>query len=237
MKNVAALTQREFFGFIFSPIAYLTGFAFLLLSGVLFTYTTLIPGNESSIRPMFSVMASVFVLCVPVLTMRLLSDEYATGTIETLMTAPVSDAEVVLSKFLGVFLFYCVLVALTILHVAMIAVFGQLDVGVTLVAYLGLLLLGGLYAAVGVFTSACTRYQLLAALAGIGLLSCLTFLTDYLSLQFPGARHVLGYLNVLGQFDIFSRGILDTAALAYFLSGTAFFLFLAVKVVESKRWR
>jgi len=237
MRNVVALTQRELSAYLYSPIAYLAGFAFLLLTGLLFIYTTFIPGQESTVTPLFTAMASAFVLCLPILTMRLLSDEYATGTIETLMTAPVKDVEVVLSKFLGVWLFYCMLLAPTLIHVALIAVYGQLDWGVTLVAYLGMLLLGALYAAVGVFASACTRYQLVAAIFGVGLLAALTFLTDFMSRQWPGMRHILAYLNVGGQFDDFSQGFFDTTALVYFVSGTAFFLFLASKVLESKRWR
>ncbi len=134
MRNVIALTQREFTSYVFSPLAYLTAFAFFVLTGVLFTYTTLISGNESTVRPLFDAMASVFVLCVPILTMRLLSDEYATGTIETLMTAPVSDVEVVVSKFLGVFMFYSLLLVFTLVHVALVAYYGQINVTVTLIA-------------------------------------------------------------------------------------------------------
>ena len=237
MSRVIALTQREVMAYLVSPVAYLTAFAFLVMTGLLFTQQTLVPGQESTIGPLFGTMASIFVLCLPVLTMRLMADEYATGTIETLMTAPVTDAEVVLSKFLGVLAFYCLLLATTAVHITTMAKFADLDIGVTIVSYIGLLLLGGLYAAVGIFASACTRYQLVAALLGIGLLSALTFLTSYLSLAWPEARGVLSHVNVLGQFELFSRGVLDSAAVVYFLSGTALFLFLAVKVVESKRWR
>src|SRR5262249_23129677 len=168
MNRLMALTQRELTAYMFSPIAYLTACGFLVLTGILFIYTTLVPGQESTIAPLFTTMAWVFVLCIPVLTMRLLSDEYATGTIETLMTAPVTDVEVVVSKFLGVFFFYCVLLATTLVHVVLMAYYGKLDVAVTIVAYLGMLLLGALYAAVGVFASALTRFQLVAALVGIG---------------------------------------------------------------------
>src|SRR5262245_37846562 len=169
MNRLTALTQRELMAYLFSPIAYLTAFGFLVLTGILFIYTTLVPGQESTISPLFTTMAWVFVLCIPVLTMRLLADEYATGTIETLMTAPVTDVEVVLSKFLGVFIFYCMLLATTLVHVGFVAKYGKLDIPVTLVAYLGMLLLGAMYSAVGVFASACTRHQLVAAITGIGL--------------------------------------------------------------------
>lgn len=237
MRNVVPLTQRELSGYVYSPIAYLSGTAFLLLTGILFTSRTLQAGQDSTVQPLFAAMASAFVLCVPVLTMRLLADEYASGTIETLMTAPVTDVEVVVSKFLGVWLFYVALLATTLVHIVIIGFFGQIDVGATIASYIGMLLLGAMFAAIGLFASSMTRHQLIAALVGVGILSILTFVTDWLSEQFSDARFVLGYLNVSGQFERFGRGNLDLPAAVYFLSGTAFFLFLAVKILESKRWR
>lgn len=237
MKNVIVLAHRELMSLLFSPIAYLTAAGFLVMTGILFMTKTLVPGQESYIGPLFTSMAAVFVLCIPVLTMRLLADEYATGTIETLMTAPVTDAEVVISKWLSAYVFYVALLVLTLVHVLVMALYGSVDLGVMFVAYLGMLLLGGLFVAVGVFASSITRYQLVAAIVGIGLLSVLTFVAEITSLVWPNARAILAYMNVLAQFDVFSRGILDTSGLIFFLSTTAFFLFLSVKVVESKRWR
>jgi ABC-2 type transport system permease protein len=197
-----------------------------------------VPGNEASLRGLFTAMAQVLVFAVPLLTMRVLAEEFASGTIEPLLTAPVGDVQVVLGKFLGVWLFYVVLLGTTLLHLVLVLAYGTPETGVLLFGYVGMLLLGALYVSVGVFASSLTRHQLLAAVIGTSILFAVTFLVDYLGYHFGGqVRNVLGYINVLGHFDDFSKGMLDTKALVFFISGTLFFLFLAVKVLESRRWR
>ena len=238
MRNVVPLTQRELAATFFSPIAYIVAAVFLITSGYFFLADTLISGHEATLRPMIEGMASILVFAIPLLTMRALADEFATGTIETLMTAPVTDLEVVLGKFFGQFIFYVSLLVTTVLHVAIIWHYGGLEPGVVLLAYVGLLLLGAMFIAVGLFASSLTRYQLLAALGGIGILSLLTFVVDQLARWGGGNwRLVLGYVNVLGHFEDFSKGFLDTRSIVFFITGTLLFLFLAVKVLESRRWR
>ncbi|HKQ48632.1 MAG TPA: ABC transporter permease [Phycisphaerae bacterium] len=238
MSNIKALTQRELMATFYSPVAYVVAAIFLIASGYLFMTFTLVEGKEATFREMLQSMAWVLVFAIPLLTMRVIADEYASGTIETLMTAPISDVEVVLGKFFGVLLFYLALLATTILHVVLLYRYGGTDVGALAYGYFGMLLLGGLYVAIGVFASALTRYQLVAALIGAGILALLTMLVDSFATWYGGAwRSVLGYINIFYQFEDFTKGILDTKAIVFFLSGTAFFLFLTVKVMESKRWR
>lgn len=234
-----ALTQREVASLFYLPIPYVVGFIFLLLTGYFFVKETLVPGNEASMRFLFERMAMVLVFAIPLLTMRSLADEFATGSIETLMTAPVTDAAVVFGKFLGTLLFYLVLLLGTIPHLILLANYGDPLGSVVLNGYLGMVLLGALFIAIGVFASACTRHQLLAASISIALLAAFTFLTDYLAEQFGGQRlgGVAAYLNIFGHFSDFSKGILDTRSVIFFVSGTIFFLFLATKVMESRRWR
>lgn len=236
--RVAALTQRELSSSFFSPVAYIVGAVFVGATGWLFTSDALAPGAEASARPMLHGMAVLLTFAVPLLTMRVLAEEYATGTIEPLMTAPVTDLEVVLSKFLGVLVFFKALVAATLIYVGILFWYGDPDVGILLLGYLGIVLLGSLYVAVGVFASALTRYQLVAAMIGIGLLAVFTIAVDALAAYKGGAwRQALSYVNALGHFEVFAKGILDTRSLLFFVSSTLFFLLLAVKVLESKRWR
>jgi ABC-2 type transport system permease protein len=238
IRNVTALTQRELAANFLSPVAYIVAAVFLVAAGYLFMTTTLVEGAEASIRPMLNSMAWLLVFAIPLLTMRVLADEFASGTIETLMTAPVTDVEVVLGKFLGVLVFYVALLAATLIHVILLFQHGANDVGVMAYGYLGMLLIGSLYVAVGVFASALTRHQLVAAIVGMGVLSLFTMVVDAFATWGGGAwRLVLSYVNILHQFEDFSKGIFDTKAIAFFVSGTLFFLFLAVKVLESKRWR
>jgi len=238
MRNVTALTQRELAASFLSPVAYVVALAFLVATGHLFMTSTLIEGGEASIRPTLNGMAWLLVFAVPLLTMRVLAEEFASGTIETLMTAPVTDLEVILGKFLGVFIFYVALLAATLVYVLLLFAYGAPDVGVILSGYLGMLLLGALYVAVGVFASSLTRHQLVAAIVGIGLLSLFTLVIDAFAAWRGGTwRTVLGYMNILRQFGDFSKGMLDTKSIVFFITGTVFALFLAVKVVESRRWR
>jgi len=238
IQNVATLTRRELAANFLSPVAYIVAAVFLVAVGYLFMTNTLVEESEAAIRPMLDSMAWLLVFAIPLLTMRVLADEFASGTIETLMTAPVTDVEVVAGKFLGVFVFYVALLLATLVHVILVFHYGANDVGVALYGYLGMLLVGGLYVAVGVFTSALTRYQLVAAITGIGILSVLTLVVDALASWGGGNwRLILGYVNVLHHFEDFSKGIFDTKAIAFFLTSTLFFLFLAVKVLESRRWR
>ncbi len=238
IRNVTALTQRELATTFLSPVAYIVAAIFLVTTGYLFMSNTLVEGAEASVRTMLDSMAWLLVFAMPLLTMRVLADEFASGTIETLMTAPVTDVEVVLGKFLGVLVFYLALLATTLAHVILLFAFGATDVGVVIYGYLGMILLGGLYAAVGVFASSLTRHQLLAAITGMGVLSLFTLVVDAFAAWRGGSwRNVLGYINILHQFEDFSRGILDTKSMVFFLSGTIFFLFLAVKAMESRRWR
>ncbi len=238
MRNVSALTQRELFARYFSPVAYVVASEFLVATGYLFLTETLIGGREASVRPMLDGMATLLVFAVPLLTMRVLSEEFASGTIETLMTAPVTDIEVVFSKFLGVMVFYVALLLTTIVHVILLFVYGGAEPGVVVYGYIGMVLLGGLYVSVGVFASALTKHQLVAAIIAMCLLAILTVLVDGVASWLGGGwRTALGYVNVLRHFGDFSKGIFDTRALVFFISGTAFFLFLAVKVLESRRWR
>jgi ABC-2 type transport system permease protein len=238
MRNVIALTQRELMTSFFSPVAYIVAAIFLIATGYLFMSETLVEGSEATMRLLLNNMAMVLVFAIPLLTMRVLSDEYASGTIEALMTAPVTDIEVILGKFFGVLFFYLALLATTFIFVWVLFRYGANDRNLVVLGYVGMILLGALYVAIGIFASALTRYQLVAALIGIAMLGLLTRVVDYMAgIQGGAWRVVLGYVNILHQFDDFSKGIFDSQSLVFFLSATVFFLFLAVKVLESRRWR
>ncbi|HSW46934.1 MAG TPA: ABC transporter permease [Phycisphaerae bacterium] len=239
LTAVAAITQRELAAYVFSPIAYVVGFIFLAMTGYFFISETLVPGSEASMRSLFERMAGLLVFALPLLTMRSIADDYASGTIETMMTAPVTDASVVLGKFLGAWVFYAVLLATTLVHLAILASHSSPIGAVVAVGYLGMLLMGGLFLAVGIFASSCTRHQLLAAMISVAVLSVFTFVVDYGS-EFGGyawLRQTCANVNILWQFADFAKGILDTKSVLFFLSGIVFFLFLATKVMESRRWR
>jgi ABC-2 type transport system permease protein len=238
IQKVAALTQRELAASFFSPIAYVVAAVFLIATGYLFMSNTLIEGGEASVRPLLDSMSWLLIFAIPMLTMRALSEEFSSGTIEALMTAPVTDIEVVFGKFLGVLIFYAALLLTTLVHVIVLRIYGAADLGIIIYGYFGMILLGALYVAVGIFASAITKYQLVAALIAMGVLSFFSVVVDaFASWRGGWWRLVLSHINVLHHFEDFSKGIYDRSAVIFFISATIFFLFLAVKVLESRRWR
>lgn len=238
MKNVNPLVQRELAAYFYSPIAYAVLTIFLLITGIFFVSTTFTPGAESSLRRLVEIMPVILVVVLPIITMRLLSDEFRSGTIETLMTAPVAETDVIFGKFFGAIVFYAVMLASTLLFAVIVASFGRLDWGLLFSAYVGMLLLGALYIAVGLFFSACTANQIIAAVCSVIVLMVFTFLADYLASQQAGVLGIcLHHLSIQEHYRDFTRGLLDTNHLIFFLTSTGLFLFLGVKVLETRRWR
>ena len=170
-----AITQREVMSLFYSPIAYVVGFVFLLLTGWFFVGETLVPGNEASLRTLFERMAGVLVFALPLLTMRSLAEEFHTSTIETLLTAPVKDSSVILGKFLGTLAFYIILLATTLFHFALMKHYASPITSVVMVGYLGMILIGALFISIGIFASCCTKHQLLAAIIAIVILALFSY--------------------------------------------------------------
>lgn len=250
MRKVLILARRELSAYFYSPMAYVIAALFLLMVGVIFLWGVRVPflriemepvfrnGAKSTLRPLFDVLAYGLAVVVPLLTMRLVSEEFRSGTIETLMTAPVTDTAVVIGKFLGAMALYLLLLAATGVFLALVAIFGKPDWGVAGMGYLGMVLLGATYISVGLFASTLTRHQLVAGLIGIAILLFFTSgLYRMVQEAPPEQAKVLAKLNMISYFADFSRGVFDTRGLVFFVTVTAFFLFISVKVVESRRWR
>ncbi len=239
MRNVPTMAQRELGAYFLSPIAYAVIAMFLFSSGLAFGLGTFTPGGEASLRSLFDfwiVLILVFVL--PMLTMRLVSDELRVGTIETLMTAPITEIEVVLGKFCGAFVFYLILLAALLLYPLLLQMYGSVDSKLLFCNYLGLLMVGGLYISVGLFFSSCTKHQVIAVLLSFALLALMTFASHALAQLVEGwPRVLLQQLSIRSHFHDFVRGMLDLNHVVFFLTMTAFFLFVTVKRLEMRRWQ
>ena len=239
MRNVPTMAQRELGAYFLSPIAYAVITMFLFSSGLAFGLGTFAPGGEASLRSLFDfwiILILVFVL--PMLTMRLVSDELRVGTIETLMTAPITEIEVVLGKFCGAFVFYLILLAALLLYPLLLQMYGSVDSKLLFCNYLGLLLVGGLYISVGLFFSSCTKHQVIAVLLSFALLALMTFASHALAQLVEGwPRVFLQQLSIRSHFYDFVRGMLDLNHVVFFLTTTAFFLFVTVKRLEMRRWQ
>jgi len=238
MRKTLIIARRELLGYFVSPLAYVVGAMFLAASNFWFFHRIFMPGHEASLRPLFESMAYLMVIALPLLTMRLLSDEFRSGTIELMMTAPVTDAEVVMGKFLGVTGFFLAMLATTGVPLVLMIIYGRPDAGVAVMGYLGMVLLGTTFLAVGLFASAVTEYQLVAALIAGGILSSLVFLPRaVVAYGTPVWSNLAARINLMTYFKDFSRGIFDTRGVVLLVTMTAMFLYLSVKTLESKRWR
>lgn len=239
MNRTAAIARREFNSYFYSPIAYVVIAAFLIASGFAF-YQDFVPGQVAAMRSTFNWMIWALVLVTPVLSMGLLSQEWATGTIETLLTAPVSDADVVLGKFLGNMGLLIVMVAPTLLYVVLLVAYGHADPGPIFSGYLGILFVAALFVSVGLFCSSLTRSQIVSAVIAYLILCLMTSLPYIIRMSVVNLRpFVLKLLDqaVYRRYSDFSKGVLDSGNIVFFVLSTAVFLFLTVKVLESRRWK
>lgn len=239
MRNVVTMAQHEIGAYFLSPIAYAVSAIFLFSAGLAFGLGTVTQGGEASMRGLFDfwiILILAFVL--PMLTMRLMSEELRSGTIETLMTAPITEADVVVGKFLGAFAFFVILLASLLVFPIMLGRYGSLDLGLLTCHYIGLLLLGALYISVGLFFSTMTKHQVISVLASFTLLALMTFASHALALQTEGwIKVLLQQMSIRTHFQDFVRGTLDLNHLVFFVTMTAFFLFISVKTLEARRWQ
>jgi ABC-2 type transport system permease protein len=235
--RISAVAQRELQSYFVSPVAYIVIAFFLIISGLLFA---LIVGStrEATLRYLFSNVSVIFLFITPLLTMRLLAEEQRTGTIELLLTNPVRDAEVVIGKYLAALGVLAVMLALTLYYpVLLILLGGNPDRGPLVTGYLGVLLLGAAFLAVGLFASSLTQNQIVAAVITFAVLLVL-WLSDGLQTFTSGVlASIVSYLSVNGHFQEFSSGIIDSQDVLYFLTLILGGLFLTYLSVQSRRWR
>ncbi|MBI4336746.1 MAG: ABC transporter permease subunit [Chloroflexi bacterium] len=237
MRNVWTIAWKELKSYFGSPMAYIIGAVFLALTGYFFVQSISGSFAEASIRGWLLPSTFVFVLWSPVITMRLFAEEQKLGTLELLLTAPLRDWEVVLGKFLASLGMLIGTLSLTVFYVMLLFWFGQPDGGPLLTGYLGLLLYGAATLAVGLLASSLTGNQIVASVVSFGALLLLT-LTDQAAQATTGlSAQVLQELSLTSHFTDFARGILDTNNLMYYVTFTAFILFLTVRTLESRRWR
>lgn len=236
MTNVPTVFRREMNAYFLSPVAYVVIVVFLVVSGYFFQKALFIT-TEASLR--YSLAISQFVLSIltPVITMRLLAEESKTGTIETLMTAPVTDFEVVFGKFLAAWGLYSVMLAPTLIYIAFLSWVGNPDIGPIISSYIGLILMGAMFVSIGLLVSSLTKNQIVAAVIGIVSLMILWVVGFYVAGTEGWFSEALKYIGTFGHWDTFTKGLVDTRDVVYYVSLTALFVFITVRVIESRKWR
>lgn len=238
MKNLWTITWRELRAYFASPLAYVLSAAYLALSGVFFGFD-LYFSREASLRGIFVTFLFILLLLAPALTMRLLAEEQRMGTLELLLTAPVHDWQVVVGKFLGSLTMFLVMMVLpTLYYVVILATFGSPDYGPLLTGYLGLILLGASFLAIGVFTSSLSQNQVIALFVGLAILIVLWVADAFSGIFGAGLlSDVAGHLSIAKHYSDFFRGVITTTDVVYAVSVIAVSLFLAVQVLQTRRWR
>ncbi len=247
MRRTWAIIRRELIAYFSSPLAYIVLTAFLLMQGYIFYLIVSFLNNPQTpamtpLRLFFggTIFFWLFLLfVVPVITMRLIAEERRSGTIEVLLTSPVTEYQVVLGKFTAALLFYVALWLPTLLYVVILRRHSEIDLGPVLSGYLGVLLLGVLFLAVGTLASTLSDNQLIAAIIAFAAMVLLFSigLVEQLMTSSSVLRDALAHMNLWTQMDDFAKGIVDTRHVVYQLSVGALFLFLAAKSLEVKKWR
>ncbi len=257
-RSIALIFRKEMKSYFNSLIAYVVITMFLLITGYFFynllaTFSVvsyqaqnnpmlarqyqLLNINETVVRPLFGNISIIMLLMTPLLTMRLFSEEKKSGTIELLLTYPVKDVDVVVSKFLACFFVFVAMLLLTITYPILLVVLGDPDVMPIVTGYLGLILLGAAFISLGIFTSSLTENQIIAASMSFGILFFFWLISYSVAFVSAGLGQVLAYLSINEHIASMAKGVLDTEDIIYYLCFIVLFLFLTLRSLESKRWR
>ncbi|MFH1214011.1 MAG: ABC transporter permease [Candidatus Neomarinimicrobiota bacterium] len=254
MGNLIAIFKRDLKGYFSSPIAYVVIGLFLIVTGIFFylllssflqySYAVMMQRQGSPvnvnlmmIRPFLLNMSVIVLFVIPMITMRSFSEEKKSGTMELLLTSPITNWQIILGKYLATFFLYFVMVGVTFLFMIFLFIWGKPNLWPILTGYLGILLMGMVLVAVGNFISSLTENQIVAAVGTFGA----TMLLWVIGFAGDLSGKVLGeffkYLSIVNHFEDFSKGVFDTSHLVYYFSLTFLMLFFTYQSIESSKWR
>jgi ABC-2 type transport system permease protein len=254
LRNIWAIALKELRGYFVSPVAWVMMGLFALIFGVFFTahlgafvaqsmqsqFGGAAPNlnvNQHLIRGVLA-NASVLVLFIlPMVTMRAYAEEKRSGTVELLLTSPITDFEIIMGKFVGALCLYIALVTVTFVHVGLLFSYGQPDWRPLIAGYLGLILQGAAFIAVGLFFSSTTKNQMTAGVATFVVLLTFWIIGWFADSAGPTWSAILSYLSITQHFDDFGKGVIDTKHVIFYVSFISFWLFLTVKSLDTERWR
>jgi gliding motility-associated transport system permease protein len=254
LRNIGAITGKELRSYFASPIAWVMMGLFAVIFGYFYTVylayfvrnsmQAQFGGGQQSmnlnmqmIRPLLSNASVLILFLLPMVTMRTYAEEKRSGTVELLLTSPLTDFEIVAGKFLGAVGLYAALLAVTMLYMTLLFAYGNPEWQPIVVGYLGLLLLGSCFISMGLFISSTTKNQMVAGAATF-VAALFFWIINWLADSVgPTTGAILSYLSITDHFDDFSKGVIDTKHLVFYLSFIAFGLFLTLKSVDTERWR
>ena len=256
MRNALAIAHKELRSYFASPIGYVVLGAWALMFAwfyinILYVFVRqsmqmnqfgmsgpqAMNVNQQLIRPLLQNVSILILFTLPMITMRTYSEEKRSGTMELLVTSPVTDVQIIMGKFLGAMGLYGVMLLVTTLHIGVLYVFGRPAWREIVVAYAGLLLMGGAFVSVGMFISSLTSNQIVAAVVTFFVFLFLWVINWIGAFSDPIVNTIVNYLSIVEQWDDFGKGVIDTQHVIYYLCFITFGLFLTAKSVDSERWR
>lgn len=237
MKNVWTITRKEFRTYFDSPIAYIFITAYLLLVNFLYLWTFFVVG-QADMRPFFGFMPFILLFFVPSISMRQWAEERKMGTLEILLTTPVREMDIVLGKFFASMGLLVMMLLLTFNIPILLSYLGSPDWGVIICGYLGSLLMGASYMAIGLFASSLSENQIVAFIVSIAICTMMLILGEWFFLMLVPDMlvPVFDYLGLGTHFESMGRGVIDSRDIIYYLSVIGVFLYLNVNTVENRSW-
>jgi len=236
MSPALVISRREIRTYFNSPVAYIVVPAFTIITGVLF-FMQLFVEKQADLRGVFGIMPLMFMFLAPALTMRLLADEKASGTLELLITLPVRDWEIVVGKFLAALFLLCTALGLTLAFAITVRSLGPLDRGPAIGGYLGLVMMGGAFLAIGLMASSFTRNSIVSFIVAFAISFVLYLIGKVTQFVPPSLQAVTSFLSIDGHFDNISRGVIDSRDVVYYFSMIGVSLLIATMSLESRKWR
>lgn len=235
MSAALTIAKREIRTYFNSPVAYIVVTVFMLIAGFLF-FQNVIGERQAELRGYFGLAPLLFVFFTPAMTMRLIAEEKGSGTIEMLVTMPVRDWEIVAGKFLGAMGLLVTLVGMTFFYAISIWLMGPVDRGPVIAGYIGLVLMGGAYIAIGVMASSFTRNQIVSFIVAL-FISFALFIVGHIAPSAPTSlQPIIAFLSMGTHFDSISRGVLDSRDVLYYVSVMAISLVVAAVSLEARKW-
>ncbi len=235
MENIKHIFKKEYKAYFVSPIAYIVIFVFLIIVGWLF-FSTFFLDRQASLTRLFTLLPVTFAFIIPAVTMRLFSEEINIGSYELLHTLPVSNQEIIIGKFLAAVAFIGVMLAPTIVYAISTAFLGELDWGPVIGGYLGAILLGGAFSAIGLLASSLTRNQVVAFIISMAICFSLTLMMDFVLFFLPNS--IVGFFQYLSanyHFQNIAKGMVDSRDLLYFLSVIFLSLYGTGLILQEKK--
>jgi len=255
VKKIWAIFKKETGSYFNSPVAYvllavyavITGFFFYAMTAEFISYSlrtqsTYVPGiatmnvNEMLIRPLISTYGFICIILLPMLTMRLFAEENSSGTIRLLLSSPISDAQVVIGKYLAALAFFAIMLLTTIIHQAFYFMYSSPELLATLIGYIGLFLMGAAFISIGMFVSAVSRNQIIAVVLTFGILLLFWIITWAGDNASATVKHLLEYIGIYNHHQDMAKGVLDTTDIIYYLSIIIAGILSTRKAIEARRW-